>query len=168
MAYGLFCIHYSLYFFHFSPAMIMSVNMYKEIACRRSEMRVMLIFLCVYFLDTVRLYQGRRNRGGGGGQGPPSFQKTQKVAFFRWQSALCLCKKCCSDCIFDSWMLQSNICESLWLLECGAVKQWEMISLLPAHSFAANRSFQNQKWGWSMTNGKICTVPICKNNCKLL
>ena len=58
-----------------------------------------------------------------GGQGPPSFQKMQKVPFFQWQSALCLCEKCCSDCIFYLQMLQSNICESLWLLECGAVKQ---------------------------------------------
>jgi hypothetical protein len=36
-----------------------------------------------------------------GGQGPPpSFQKTQKVPFLRWQSALCLRETCCSDCIF--------------------------------------------------------------------
>ena len=84
---------------------------------------------------------------GQGGQGPPSFQKTKS---FLWQSALRLREKCCSDCIFDSRMLQSNICESLWLLECGAVKQWEMTSLLPAHSLAANRAFQNQKSGWKI------------------
>ena len=35
--------------------------------------------------------------------------------------------------VFDSRMLRSNICESLWLLECGAVKQWEMTSQLCAH-----------------------------------
>ena len=99
--------------------------------------------------------------GGGGGKAAPSFQKTQKVPFFWWQSALCLREKCCSDCIFDSRMLQSNICESLWLLECGAVKQWEMIG---AHSLPANRAFQNRKSGWSTTNGKICTVLVCKNN----
>ena len=62
----------------------------------------------------TRLDQGCRNRGGQGGQGPPSFQKTQKMPFFRWQSALCLCEKSCSDCIFDSRTLQSSICESLW------------------------------------------------------
>jgi len=51
--------------------------------------------------------------------------------------------------IFDSRMLRSNICESLWLLECGAVKQWEMTSLLCAHILPANRAFQNRKSGWS-------------------
>ena len=43
-----------------------------------------------------------------------------------------------------------------------------MTNLLPAHSLAENRAFQNQKSGWSTTNGKICTVLVCKNNCKLL
>jgi hypothetical protein len=41
-----------------------------------------------------------------------------------------------------------NICEPLWLLECGAVKQWEMSSLLCAHCLPANRTFQNRKSGW--------------------
>ena len=84
-----------------------------------------------------------RGVGTGGPSPPPSFQKTQKVPFS--SGALCLREKCCSDCIFDSRMLQSNICESLWLLECGAVKQWEMASLLGAHSLHATRAFQNQK-----------------------
>ena len=84
------------------------------------------------------------------------------------QGALCLREKRFSDCIFDSRMLQSNICESSWLLECGAVKQWEMTSLLGAHSLAANRALQNRKKGWNTTNEKICTVLVCKNNCKLL
>jgi hypothetical protein len=43
-----------------------------------------------------------------------------------------------------------------------------MTSLLPAHSLAANRTFQNQKSGCSTTNGKICTMLVCKNTCKLL
>jgi hypothetical protein len=51
-------------------------------------------------------------------------------------------------------MLQSNNRESLRLLECGAVKQWEVTGLLPAHSSAANRAFQKQKTGWDTTNGK--------------
>ena len=51
--------------------------------------------------------------------------------------------------IFDSRMLRINICEFLWLLECGAVKQWEMTSLLYAHCLPANRAFQNRKSGWS-------------------
>ena len=38
---------------------------------------------------------GTRNRGG-----ETSFQKTQKVPSLRWQSALCLRKIFCSDCIF--------------------------------------------------------------------
>ena len=40
-------------------------------------------------------------------------------------------------------------------MSVGAVKHLEMTSLLPAHSLAANRTFQNQKSGWSTTNGKI-------------
>ena len=41
--------------------------------------------------------------------------------------------------IFDSRILRSNICESLWLLECGAVKQWEMTGLyaMRAHCLPA-------------------------------
>ena len=31
-------------------------------------------------------------------------------------------------------------CESLWLIERGAVKQWEMTSLLCAHCLPANRA----------------------------
>jgi hypothetical protein len=38
----------------------------------------------------------------------------------------------------------------LWLLECGAVKQWEMpTSLLCADCLPANQVFQNRKSGWS-------------------
>ena len=57
--------------------------------------------------------------------------------------------------------------------EYGAVKQWEMTSLLCAHCLPANRAFQNRKSGWSTRsffwfvkrsttngwNGKIPTVP---------
>jgi hypothetical protein len=44
-------------------------------------------------------------------------------------------------------MLRSNIRESLWLLECGAVKQWEMTSLLRTPVLPANWTFQNRKSG---------------------
>ena len=54
-----------------------------------------------------------------------------------------------------------------------------MTSLLWAHCLPANWAFQSRKSGWSTrsffwfgkwstTNGKIRTVPVCKNNCKLL
>jgi hypothetical protein len=43
--------------------------------------------------------------------------------------------------------LRSNICESLWLLECVAVKQWEITSLLCADCLPANRAIQNRKSG---------------------
>ena len=79
-----------------------------------------------------------RGVGTGGGGKAPKFSEDTKSALFRWQSALCLREKCCSDCIFDSRMLQSNICDSLWLLECGAVKQWEMTSMLPAALSSVN------------------------------
>ena len=41
-----------------------------------------------------------RGVGTWGAKSPPqSFQKTQKVPSLWWQSALCLCENCCSDCI---------------------------------------------------------------------
>jgi hypothetical protein len=56
---------------------------------------------------------GVETGGGGGARGPspppPVFRRHKKCPFFLWQSALCLREKCCSDCIFDTWMLQSNI-----------------------------------------------------------
>ena len=50
-----------------------------------------------------------------------------------------------------------------WVLgDCGAVKQWEMTSLLCAHSLPANRAFQNRKSGWSTRSffwfGKRSTI----------
>jgi hypothetical protein len=61
--------------------------------------------------------------GGGGARGAkaPSqvFRIHKKCPFFQWQSSFCLREKCCSDCIFDSRILQSNICEFSWYLSAG-------------------------------------------------
>ena len=68
--------------------------------------------------------------------------------------------------------LTHGCCKAISVSICGYLSMGqlnnEMTSLLPARSLAKNRAFQNQKSGWSTTNDKICTVLVCKNNCKLL
>jgi hypothetical protein len=82
-----------------------------------NDLLVSLPILCSKNVFNIREYtliiRGVGTGGGERAKAPSSFQKTPKVPFFRWQSALCICEKCCSDCIFVSRMLQSNICESL-------------------------------------------------------
>jgi hypothetical protein len=74
--------------------------------------------------------------------------------------------------VFQIAFLTHRCCKAISVSFCSylSVGQLnnEMTSLLPAHSLAENRAFQNQKSGWSTTNRKICTVLFCKNNCKLL
>ena len=112
--------------------------------------------------------QGRRNRGGGG-KAPHVFRRHKKCPFSGGKVPFAFTWKMLFRLHFWHTDVAKHICESLWFLECGAVKQWEtMTSLLGAHSLAANRTFQNRKAGWSTTNGKTCTLLVCKNNCKLL
>jgi hypothetical protein len=62
--------------------------------------------------------------GGGGERKPPTVERTV-FTFFHLPNRSCV--------IFDSRMLRRNICQSLWLVERGTVKQWEMTSLLCAN-----------------------------------
>ena len=70
--------------------------------------------------------------------------------------------------------LTHGCCKAISVSLCGYLSVGQLNRMrndqprLPAHSLAANRAFQNQKSGWSTTNGKICTLLVCKNNCKLL
>jgi hypothetical protein len=69
--------------------------------------------------------------------------------------------------------LTHGCCKATLVSLCGylsvgqLIKQWQMTSMLGAHSLLVNRTFQNLKSGWSATNGKICTMLVCKKtaNC---
>ena len=77
-------------------------------------------------------------------------------------------------------IFENNIFESLWLLECGAVKQLEMASMLCAHCLPANRAFRTGNRAGARVHSfdcygkearqmaKFARCPFCKNNCKLL
>ena len=71
--------------------------------------------------------------------------------------------------------------DSQWLLECGAVKQWETTScMLCAHCLPANRTFQKQKSGRgarvrsfdlaeeARQMAKFAQCPFAKTTAKLL
>jgi hypothetical protein len=93
-------------------------------------------------------------RGVGTGQAPPPpqvFRRHRKCPFSGGKVPFAFVKN-----VVQIAFLTHRCCKAISVSFCSylTVGQLnnEMTSLLPAHSLAENRAFQNQKSGWSTTN----------------